>query len=588
MILQLVAKEVREHRWAAIGVWLLAVLQFFAFVQFSLRNEPPTALVAATNFTWGSGPILAAYTARRLFVIEHEDRTIQLLRSLPVSAGTVVVTKFFIGLVYNVALNLVVLWGSAWVLRNQEILTVDWISRLSVQVATYVFAWFALASFHAQLGGYRFAVWLVFLVSLVSFGDVLDNPTRHLFWTAPLADDIETTRYATDWDTVVLGAGWGLVMLVATVALSTYRSGAWVDALFQPMSGRRRAELTGLTIVALLTLEVGVNASGRHPGLPPSRSDAPKLETFDPSLWPLLQTLDATGARIAAEYGLPPMPRVLLRLRYDDRPEPVLTRILKSGDMVIGVRPDTPDQERMRLVLSDVLVGISGGHLERVPATGVWALGFAPYVLQDQSLAATASRLRDASLLEDFDGLRQRYGRRGAEAAGWLAWRALHQVGGDDAVGALVMALFGTPRSQTGYGLIAARRLDPKAILRNHGVEWASVLAAWRASVEASRANMTPAPTWSLPAIELERPEALAPRLAWRDLPVPLERFRVELWWSVAFDLARHPAPQDALHVATIEQASGAIAMPHDVRDRIVATWVIDGEVQGWAEVLRP
>ena len=111
VIVRLAVKEAREHRWVAIGVVFLAVAQYLAFLQFSLRHEPPTALVAATNFVWGTGPMVAAYTARRLFVLEQEQRTIQLLRSLPISPAAVTVTKLALGLVYNLALSLSVLWN---------------------------------------------------------------------------------------------------------------------------------------------------------------------------------------------------------------------------------------------------------------------------------------------------------------------------------------------------------------------------------------------------------------------------------------------------------------------------------------------
>ena len=589
MILRLIFKEAHEHRWAAIGVVMLAVAQYLAFLQFSLRHEPPTALVAATNFVWGTGPMIAAYTARRLFVLEQEQRTIQLLRSLPISPGLVTATKLLLGLVYNLAVSLSVLWVSAWFLRNQEIISADWLQRLSVQAAAYVFAWYALAAFHAHLGGYRFAVWLVFFVALLSLDDVFDNPTRSVFWTAALADDIETTRYQTPWDAVWLSAGWGFGATMLTVVLAGYRGGAWVDSWFAPMSGRRRAEVTGVAIVAMLLLEVSASAVGRQPGLLPARPAEPWLKATSEDLRPLAVQTTKTIDELRARYGIVDPPRALLRFRRDSRSEPVLTRILKSGDLVVGVRPDAPSEDRLRDVVSDVLTGLSAGHWERVPATGAWALGFAPFVLNDDRLASTAARLagQPASVLDDFEALRERFGRRGVEAAGWLGWRALKDVGDDGAVKALANALFDARRTQTSGGLAVARRTSPDAVLDAAGVNRAAFDAAWARLVTDAAERSAPPFDVALPEVVLERPEQAAPRFTWTDLPPPVFERKVELWWSVATDLYPYAVPAGELHVARIEPDMAGHIVLVDPRLRIIVTWVVDGEVQGWREVHR-
>ena len=587
MIAQLIAKEFREHRWIALGVALLAVAEYLAFLEFSLRHEPPTALVAAINFSWGVGPMVAAFTARRLFVLEQEHGTIQLLRSLPVSPATVLMTKFVLGLLFNLALNAAVLWGSAWALQNQEVLTADWVGRLTVQVGVYIFAWFALASFHAQLGAYRFAVWLVVLVALTSLDDVFDEPLRTVFWTAPLAADLETTRYATPWETVWIALAWAVGALTATVVLAVYRGGTWVDAWFTPMSGRRRAEVTGAAVLFLMVFEVASSASGRQPGLLPSATS--ELRVADATLRPLAERLKAAADQARDAYGLPPPPRVLLRVRRDDRPEPVLTTILKSSDLIVGVRAEVASEEVLRLALTDIFVGQAGGHWERVSTVGVWAMGFAPFLLKDETLGRTAARLADLppEMLDDYDAVRQRFGRRGAEAAGWLAWQAANEVGGEAAVRALAVAVFGSERTATTIGLIAARTVDPPGALEAAGVDLNTFHTAWRAKARQWQTRFADAPQWQLRPVRLERAPEQLPTLAWRDLPIDVTAHRVELWWSVAQDLYPRPVPQDELRVGTVDYQSGYHRLYLDPRLRIVSTWVVDGEVLGWSEVDR-
>ncbi|MEL7369002.1 MAG: hypothetical protein AAFN74_08840, partial [Myxococcota bacterium] len=334
---QLIFKEIKEHRWVASGVIFMALAQYIAFFELWLRHEPPTSLVAASSFVWAIGPMIAAFTARRLFVLEQEQRTIQLLRSLPISPWTITSTKFGLGLIFNLAINLAILWTSALLLKNQEIIVDDWVVRLSAQVSAYIFAWFALASFHAHLGGYRFALWLIFLVALVSLDGVVDDPTRSLFWTAALADDIETTRYATPWNAVWLSLLWGGVLTVAMFALAIHRGGVRVDAWFTPMSGRRRAEVTGLTVIVLLGLEVVSSASGGDARVVSFEASS-RLKVGDEELASTADDVRFAWGRLRQNYGLPEMPDILLRIRRDDRPEPVLTDILKSGQLIIGVR----------------------------------------------------------------------------------------------------------------------------------------------------------------------------------------------------------------------------------------------------------
>ena len=589
MIWQLVVKEIREHLWVGIGVAVLAFAQYIAFIELSLRDEPPTALTAATNFIWGTGPVICAFTARRVFVLEQENRTIQLLRSLPMSPATITMTKFVLGLVYSLLLNLAVLWITAWALREQEILTSDWMARLSMLAAIYLFAWFGLACFHAQLGGYRFAVWLIFFTALLGFQDVLDNPSRHLFWTAPLADNIETTRYSTPWDAVAIGLAWGIGATAAAVGLATYRGGAVVDDWFTPMSGRRRAVVTGLTILTLIVLEVAANAIGRHPGLASPGPDEPRLHTADARLRPMVTRLSTVLEDMRKAYDIDSFPRALFRVRHDLRPEPVLTTALRSGELIVSVRPKIPPNEALRLALTDVLVGHSGAHWERVDHVGVWAAGFAPYWLKDESLGPTAARLEETppEMLATYDSLRQRFGRRGVEAAGWLGWVALEQIGGPGAVKALAQTVFGVPFSQTGAGLVAARAVNPRAAIAAAGVDLEAFDRAWVALVMAQRKKHGPLPTWSLPPVKLERQIDAPPALGWQGVALDLEAVQVELWWSVADNLHPVAVPQSELHALPVRDAEGWIPALIDPRDRIVATWVVNGEVQGWAEVER-
>ena len=90
-----------------------------------------------------------------------------------------------------------------------------------------------------------------------------------------------------------------------------------------------------------------------------------------------------------------------------------------------------------------------------------------------------------------------------------------------------------------------------------------------------------------MPQIRLERPERAPPRLTWADLPPSVSGRRVELWWSVATDLYPYAVPADEIRIAEITAAMAGHILLLDPRLRIIATWAVDGEVQGWQEVRR-
>lgn len=584
MIAQLLKKELAAHSKVAVGVLAAVFAQYLLVMQFITRDEAPTLLRAATAFTWGAGPILAAFTARRLFVLEQEQGTVQFLRALPISPTALVAAKLTLGLAANLAVHLALLWATAYLRRDAEIFTVDWLVRLSAQIAAYVFAWYALACLMAQLGGYRYGAWLLLLFLLLGLDDVVHEPARNLFWTAPLADDIETTRYRTPWDAVALGLVWGSAALAGTFALARHRGGSLVDAWFRPLSAKRSAQVTGAVFFGLLALElVGAAAKPERGLVEPAR--AGRFTVASPTLEPVARLADAALARLEAEHGVTGLPQVLLRVRHDDAPQLALTRPAGAAGLVIGLRAGAPPEVLAREVVVDVLMGRSGGVFEMVPELGLWSVGLGAYLMEAPRLSATAGRLRDvpAGALEDYDAVLVAHGRRGAQAAGWMAWRVLAELGGPEAVRALVSAMFGAPRSRSGGGLVAARALSARSVIEDAGVDWLELVARWQAGLRAASAR--PGLEVDLPPPRLEAPFDAAPRLVWAPLPPALEG-RAELWWSAARDLEPHPVPQGRRYVSRALDRGWA-TLWLDPRRRIVTTWVLDGEVLGWSEVVR-
>jgi hypothetical protein len=587
MIRGLLAKELRQHaRVLAFGA-LLAAAQFVLLLQFFAQSEEATLLRAATAFTFGAGPILAAFTARRLFVLELESGTIHLLRALPLPPLTLTATKAALALVVNLAFNLGLLYLNAAMVQGQELAPWSWVARLGVQVASYTFAWVAIALLIAHLGSYRHVAWLVVLMLLTSLDDVFHEPGRRLFWTAPLADPIDSTRYVTPWDGVALALAWGVAALAVTFFLASFRGGARVDAWYAPFTGRLRARVTAAAFGVLVGFEL-LTDLGAHRGADPGGMPrVGRIEVAATELAPLATQLDQDLGALSAAYALDPLPVVLLAPQHDQGDEPARTVVTAGGRLVVGVDLQRPTDEVRLEVLTDVLLGHGAYHLTRNPRCALWGKGLAAWWLAQRGdddpgvLTRAAARLPEGlDLFTAADPIVVAAGDHGLKAAGALAWQALAEQA-PDAVPELAEALFAPHRTLSGAGLVRAMRLDPQAILQDAGVDTAALAARWRALVAGRRGP--PGPILPPPRPEVDDG---GPVLVW-DLPeAVVAEHDVALWWARRAPLTRSARPGPSVDFTRrIRSAQGALPFTADPREQVVVTWTVDGVVQGWTEV---
>ncbi len=590
MIGTLLLKEYKQHRRVIGGVAFLVLAQLALLLSFVLSQESPTLLRTATAFAWGGGPILAAFTARRLFVVEHETGTIVLLRSLPISPQLMTAAKMLVALLINLVFCLGGLGLIALIAHRQELIPVGWLLRLSLQISSYVFAWVAIASLMAHLGVYRHALWLVLFLLLTGLDDVMYEPGRYLFWTAPLADSLELTRYTAPWDGILIALLWGGAATALTLGLAGFRGGAWVDALYAPMSGRRRAQVTGAIFALMLVYEIGTDFAKRTPHSAGGLPRVGKVAYAHPDLKSLAGRADAE-LQVIAELVQADLPHATLAWRHDRRPEDALTETL-GDSLLIGLAPGVAQDDLLREIITDVLAGHTGFQLERHAPTGTWALGFAAFWLEQRGAAnidtvkrraAFVARRYSEAPVDAYDKVRAEVGRGGAEALGWAAWHAVAEAG-PEPLDRLAETLFGPAKSQSSAALIATRGLNPLQLLQDQGLHARSLTGRIRARLQSQRLKYPGFPTMPPPTYveDMERLGALH----W-SLPPEVSPKRVQLWWSTAEPLSLLPLPHSPLHTARIHTSTGSMALPTDPRKRLVAAWVLDSVHQGWMELPR-
>lgn len=579
MIPSLATKELRHHAAAFCAATALSASVVVMLVQHFISEEASTLLRAATGFTWGAGPMLAAYLARRVFVLEREMGTHALLDSLPAAPATVLAVKTAAVLCGACAVTLGALWITAGLVQRQELAPAAWLWVLSVQVVAYVFAWSALAILMAHLGRYRFAGWICALLLLIGVDPLFDEPLRHVWWTAPLADPLDAVRYAPPWGGVALAGAWGAGFLAASLGLAMYRGGALTTAWYAPMSTRRQAQVVAGIFVLLvaLTLAEGVD---EPPPVPPDslpRVGRHAIIAGAASLEPVAAELDEAMTELTPVLDVTAWPRISLVPRRQRRVWSVRAEPLGDDGVLLRIQPGVDPEAAATNGLRDVLALRGGARLSEVPGAEWIIEGFATW-WRNRAGADTTALARRVAFAGDVDAaswsaLKARVGQKTATAVAWAAWRAVEAEAGPGAVRALAKAALGPRESLSPLTLLSARLTDADALIEDAtGLSREAFRAAWAAE----RARLTAAQAaWLERAPQAADVLRLRPTAAAWEVVYAHPGPRLELRWSTVDPLARYAFPRAEPQRRPLDAPAGTVTLPLDPRERLTAALVV-------------
>lgn len=254
-ILTLVAKDLRHHTIAVSGAAFILFMGWLASIAFALDHQDPSLLSAGVNAVYRfGGPYLATSVVRRWFIVEREDRSHELLLTLPMRDAT----RFWLR--YAVALSLSVLGGEAALFATallgfrQELAPAGWLLAIAVQIAAYLWAWTALSVLAAHLGRYRWPAWGIVFLAVASAGDYFGvEAFQVLGWQSVLAQPVVLTRTAFPWTGLAVTSAWASGATLAAFLLAISRQGYWVDRAWEPLTPQRRAVVAGLVAAVGLT-----------------------------------------------------------------------------------------------------------------------------------------------------------------------------------------------------------------------------------------------------------------------------------------------------------------------------------------------
>lgn len=479
----LLLKELQHHALALVGVGVLYLAMAVVVLMAQLNQQAGSVIETAANLGWFVIPMLCAFLARRLVVLEYQQQTHEFLTGLPSSALGRAVVKAAFGLVLVQIVVVLTTLSVALLASLQEITPILFVGQAIVQIGVYVWAWYAIAFLAAHLGRFRAVFWLLFFPGLVSISLIDERLTEELLFTASLAKPLDQARVFLPWRAIGLTTLWAAVLSVLGLMLAGLRGGAVVAGWFRPAEARERAVMVVVVLLGLFGLSYAEEVqwlggpvyqqvplvAGHGQVRVIGRSDSALAEQGRG----LQARLDAITPHLREE-----LPDVVLVTASGDPDEAVTLRTSEFRELVMEVDVDASPIHVQERAL-DLLMGWWNGYqLKRRPGLA-WILTGGPVWWSatpemERALALraawAASRLDGPSDLEDLRGIEVELGPDVARAVAWAGLEAAEAEGGD--VDALLEAWLAIEGNDGLFNTVRMDRVSPDT--------WLS----WQAGIE--------------------------------------------------------------------------------------------------------
>ena len=247
----LVWKELREHRWVLLALWLSSAIALAGLLHTAKDEGSPLVAFRASIFLLGGLSILTL--ANRLVVREYTGRTQLFLETLPVSRAQVVAVKWLTGAVLLAIPMAAGFLVTLHIAAAQVVLTSRFIQLIAVRGGTFLLFGYSLAFFIALTGRYRHVLWGALILGAFAVDTYAQFPLEQWSPIALVTKSMAFERL--DLPIADLMITWLItaILIVATFILSLASEGSLVLALSQRMSPRERVVVT-VVVISLLSL----------------------------------------------------------------------------------------------------------------------------------------------------------------------------------------------------------------------------------------------------------------------------------------------------------------------------------------------
>lgn len=269
MIHPLVRKELREHRWVLILMWLLCALSLIGLLESARRGGSP--LMAYRSLVVFYGPLLALALANRLVVREYSGRTQLFLETLPMGRAQVITVKWLTGAAC-LLLPMAACFGLILLLASSSVeLTNRFIVLLALRGATFLLFVHALAFVIGLTGRYRYLLWLALIAVALAINIFGQLPFQQWPPFLLVSESMPYQREQFPVQALCVTGAATVVLIAAAYTLALGFQGSWVVKMAQRMSLREKVTATA---VFLSVIYVVVLVQDRKPKPPFSLQDA--------------------------------------------------------------------------------------------------------------------------------------------------------------------------------------------------------------------------------------------------------------------------------------------------------------------------
>jgi hypothetical protein len=244
VIRALVQKELREHRYIVLALWLLCLLGVPVLLKASRDQGGP--LVAFQQLVASFGSLLALALVSRLVVSEYQGRTQLFLETLPVTRAQVVAVKWLVGavlLLLPMATSLAII---LLVARGHVLLTAHFVALIALRGFTYLLFFYALAFAVGFAGRYRVVVWGVLWIGSVAVDRYAQWPFLHWPPIQLVSKAMVFERFAVPYLDLCITWSITAALVVGTFLLALTREGAAVVALYGRMTHHEKTTIAAL------------------------------------------------------------------------------------------------------------------------------------------------------------------------------------------------------------------------------------------------------------------------------------------------------------------------------------------------------
>jgi hypothetical protein len=248
VIQPLVFKELREHRWVLLMLWIAGGVGFAGLLKIARDEGSP--LVAYRTLVWIFGVLSILILVNRLVVREFSGRSQLFLETLPVSRVQVLAVKWLTGAVLLAIPMTIAFAVVLHVAAGKSLLTPRFVELIAIRSASFLLFGYALAFFIGLTGRYRYVLWGTLIVAGFAMDSLTQTPVQQLAPFQVASTSMIFERFELPTTDVAITLAAAATFLLATFALSLAAEGSLVVALSQRMSPREKVAVT----VALLTM----------------------------------------------------------------------------------------------------------------------------------------------------------------------------------------------------------------------------------------------------------------------------------------------------------------------------------------------